>query len=255
MQKQKINLQALPEKSSQQSIGKSILLHISPGLLTTAGLLGIKPLMDRAGLPPLMAFLAAVLLIDIPFMLGLMLVEGKKINGKLSLNGIVHYRIKTTWKTFSLIFIGGFILLYLVITLSAPITAVITEKAFSWMPGWFFFDEFSLYEDFNKNILIFVFSLQLVVTGILLPWVEELYFRGYLLPKISRYRGWAPLIGGLLFGFYHSWQLYDWVAVSLLGIGLAYIVWWKRDIRLGISLHVFANAIIRIMLLIQVFTM
>ena len=220
--------QTFPGTDSQQSMGESILLHITPGIITTAALLGIKPLIDHMGYPPLLAFLAAVIFVDIPLMLGLMLLEGKKINGRFSFQGVVLYRNKTDWNTFILVFIGGFILLYLVITITAPINAAFMEKAFSWMPAWLFFEELSQYDGFSKNVLILVFTLQLAVTGILLPLVEEYYFRGYLLPRISRFSGWAPLLGGALFGFYHTWQLNGWVGVSLLGIGLGYIVWWKK---------------------------
>ncbi len=88
-----------------------------------------------------------------------------------------------------------------------------------------------------------------------MPWVEELYFRGYLMPRISRYEKWAPLIGAVFFGLYHVWQLYGFVGVVLLGAGLGYVVWWKKDIRFGISLHVFANALVRVFLLLGVLAM
>jgi membrane protease YdiL (CAAX protease family) len=72
------------------------------------------------------------------------------------------------------------------------------------------------------------------------------------MPHISRYEKWAPLIGGFFFGLYHVWQLFGFVGVFLLGVGLGYVVWWKKDIRLSISLHVFANALIRVFLLLGV---
>jgi membrane protease YdiL (CAAX protease family) len=80
--------------------------------------------------------------------------------------------------------------------------------------------------------------------------VEELYFRGYLLPRLSRYRAWAPLLGGLLFALYHVWQWYSLPTVFLLGTALGYVVWWKRDIRITIGLHVFANLLVRAMFLL-----
>jgi AcrR family transcriptional regulator len=45
--------------------------------------------------------------------------------------------------------------------------------------------------------------------------VEELYFRGYLLPRISRFGGWAPVINCCLFALYHFWQPFN--LPSLLG--------------------------------------
>jgi len=66
---------------------------------------------------------------------------------------------------------------------------------------------------------------------------------------------WAPPIGGLLFGLYHSWQLFGFATVFLLGAALGYIVWWIRDIRLSIILHVFANAFARLMFLMAALAM
>lgn len=230
-------------------------MHIIPGIFTTFGLVIFKPLVDLTDFPPLLAFLSAVLLIDIPIMLGVMLNEGKKLNGRLSLEGVVLYRDKVSWKSFVLLFAGAFVVLYLVIMLSTPLSSILADTLFSWLPEWIFFDDVVQYEGYAKNTLILVFTLQLAITGVILPWVEELYFRGYLLPRISRYSGWAPLIGGLLFGLYHGWQLFGWVGVSLLGVGLGYVVWWKKDLRLGISLHIFANAIIRLLLLMSIIVM
>jgi membrane protease YdiL (CAAX protease family) len=236
----------------QHTFGKSFLLHITPGILVTVAFLVLKPMLDSTGYPPLLAFLLAVLLIDIPFMLGIMLNEGKKLNGRYNLSGVVLYREKVSWKTFAGVFVAAFVVLYLLIMLTTPLSSVLAESVFSWLPQWFFFDDAVQYEGYAKNTLVLVFILQLLITGIFLPWVEELYFRGYLMPRISRYEKWAPLIGGFLFGLYHAWQLYGFVGVFLLGAGLGYVVWWKKDIRLSIGLHVFANALVRVFLLLGV---
>ena len=239
----------------QHPLLKSILLHILPGLLVTIIFIVIKPWLDASGYPPLLAFLLAILFVDLPVLLGIMLFEGKKLNGRFSLDGVVLYREKVAWKTFALVFIGAFIVVFLLITLVTPINDYLVETVFSGLPDWIFLEERPQYESYAKNALVTVFIFQLVLTGIVLPWVEELYFRGYLLPRISRYRAWAPVLGGLLFGLYHSWQLYGFTTVFLLGAALGYIVWWKRDIRLSIGLHVFANAFTRLMILMAAFAM
>ena len=76
----------------QHTFGKSFLLHITPGVLVLVAFLVLKPLLDSSGYPPLLAFLLAIILVDIPFMLGVMLSEGKKLNGQYSLSGVVLYR-------------------------------------------------------------------------------------------------------------------------------------------------------------------
>jgi hypothetical protein len=55
------------------------------------------------------------------------------------------------------------------------------------MPDWMFLEEQTQYQAYAKNVLLVTFALQLLLTGVALPWVEELYFRGYLLPRLSRY--------------------------------------------------------------------
>ena len=239
----------------QHSLLKSFLLHILPGALVTIVFLLLKPISDSIGYPPLLAFLLAILLIDIPVLLGIMLYEGKKQNGKLRLEGVVLYQEKISWGTFALIFIGAFVGVYLLIMLVTPINAFLTESLFSGLPEWMFLEEQSQYLAYTKNILVITFAFQLVLTGIVLPWIEELYFRGYLLPRISRFNGWAPVIGGLFFGLYHSWQPIGFLTVFVLGTALGYIVMWKRDVRLSIGLHVFANAFARLAFLMAALAM
>jgi len=184
-----------------------------------------------------------------------MLFEGKKLNGRLSLKGVVLYQEKISWGMFALVFIGAFVVVFLLITLITPINAFLTERLFSGLPKWMFLEEQSQYLAYAEGALVVTFTFQLVVTGIILPWIEELYFRGYLLPRISRYGVWSPLIGGLFFGLYHAWQLFGFLTVFLLGTILGYIVLWKRDVRLSIGLHVVANAFARLAFLMAALSM
>jgi membrane protease YdiL (CAAX protease family) len=238
----------------QHALFKSFLLHVLPGALTTVAFLVIKPILDGSGYPPLLAFLLAVLLVDLPILLGVMLTEGKKLNGRCSLEGVILYRDKVPWKTFALVFVGAFVVIYVLMMVMTPISSLLTRAAFSWLPEWMFLEEQTQYQAYAKSALLATFALQLVLTGVALPWVEELYFRGYLLPRLSRCGRWSPLLGGLFFGLYHVWQLFGFPTVFLLGTALGYVVWWKRDIRISIGLHVFANVLIRFMALMTALT-
>jgi len=250
-----MNTNESPSTPSQHTLLQSFLLHITPGVLATVAFILFKPMLDSVGYPPLLAFLLAILLIDLPVLLGIMFYEGNKLNGRFSLNGVVLYREKVSWGMFTLVFIGAFIVVFLLIMLITPINIFLTERLFSGLPKWLFLEEQSQYLSYAKSVLVITFTFQLVLTGIILPWVEELYFRGYLLPRISRYGSWAPIIGGLFFGLYHSWQLFGYLTVFLLGTALSYIVMWKRDIRLSISLHVFANTFARLTFLLIALSM
>jgi len=242
--------QSVTASQNQMPLATSFLLHLAPGVLTTVGFLALRPIAESMGYPPLLAFLLAVALVDIPFMLGVMLKEGKRPNGGFSLEGVVTNLQRLPWKAFGLFFVAAFVVVYLLVMLVTPISTFLTESVFAGLPVWLFLDEQTQYEAYAKPVLVVVFALQLVLTGVALPWVEELYFRGYLQPRLSRFGRWAPLLGGLGFGLYHVWQLYGFVTVLVLGTALGYVVWWKKDLRLSISLHVVANVMTRLMFLL-----
>jgi membrane protease YdiL (CAAX protease family) len=239
----------------QHTLLKSLGLHVLPGALTTAAFLALKPLINTGGYPPLLAFLLAVALVDLPLLLGVMLVAGKKRNGRYSLEGVVLYRDKVSWKTLVLIFVGAFVAVYILMMLVNPLSAVLAKNVFSWLPDWMFLEEQTQYQAYARNPLVVTFVLQLLLTGVILPWVEELYFRGYLLPRLSRYGRWTPVLSGLFFGLYHVWQLFSFPTIALLGIALGAVVWWKRDIRISIGLHGLANASMRLMFLMAALAM
>jgi len=240
---------------SQHSLPQSILLHLLPGALTTLVFVLLKPLLDPGGFPPLLAFLLAVLLVDLPIQLAIMMAAGRKRTGRLRLKSVVLYRDRVSWKTFVPVFVGAFAAVYLLMMLVGPLSRILAESVFSWLPDWMFLEEQAQYLAYGKGMLLGVFVLQLFVTGVALPWVEELYFRGYLLPRLSRHGGWAALLGGLLFALYHVWQWYSFPTLFLLGTALSAVVWWKRDIRLSIGLHVFANALTRLVFLMAALAM
>jgi len=232
----------------QHSVLESIGLHIIPGVLLIVAFIVLKPLADAIGYPPLLAFILAVLLVDIPFQLGIMYYQGKKLNGRYSLRGIVLYREKISWGQFLIIFLVGVVLLFGLATLAMPVNSFLSQQLFSWLPDWIFLNDASQYDAYSQGTILVTFTLFLIVTGIALPWVEELYFRGFLMPRISRFKAWAPIISAFLFALYHVWQLFDIAVVFFSGLVFAFAVWWKRDVKLGISLHVFANVLARIMI-------
>jgi hypothetical protein len=82
-----------------------------------------------------------------------------------------------------------------------------------------------------------------VINGFVGPIVEELYFRGYLLPRMERMGRWAPLVNVSLFSLYHFWSPWQLVARILGFAPTVYAVRWKRNIYLGMVVHCTLNTI------------
>lgn len=124
-----------------------------------------------------------------------------------------------------------------------PLDHYLIKTLFSWLPHWFFFfddigENISLY---SRSAIIVTWVLGLLLNGIGGPIVEELYFRGYLMPRISRLKGWAPLINVLLFSLYHFFTPWQNPVRILALTPLVYVVWWKRNIYLSILTHCILN--------------
>jgi len=74
-----------------------------------------------------------------------------------------------------------------------------------------------------------------VVQGVFLPVVEELYFRGYVLPRLDRLGAGAPVIDAALFAVYYLWAPWSIPARFLAYLPLAYAVWRTRNVVVAVT--------------------
>jgi len=234
----------------QQSLWQSIILHLLPGSLTTIIFIIAAPTLNALGYPSNFAFLLTALSFLIPFELGFLFYQGKKRNGTLSLNGIVLYR--EPMPAWQYVLLAAILLLYANFILAIvypPIAQMLIKTLFFWLPDWFFLS-FSF--EYTKSVLLMTALLGLAVNGFVAPITEELYLRGYLLPRISRFKAWAPLINGGLHSLYHFWMPWQVPGLILSLFPAAFAVWWKRNIYLGMIIHIIGNAIGSILTIVTI---
>ena len=74
------------------------------------------------------------------------------------------------------------------------------------------------------------------------PVVEELYFRGYLLPRMKYAGKWAPILHSFLFALYHIFTPWMIVTRTVGMIPLVYTI-RKKNIIIGIVIHILINSI------------
>ena len=93
--------------------------------------------------------------------------------------------------------------------------------------------------DYSREAWLVTLAAYLVLNGFVGPIVEELYFRGYLLPRMEWMGRWAPLVNVSLFSLYHFWS--PWQIVGrILGLrpdGLCRALEGERLPRHGRPLH------------------
>jgi membrane protease YdiL (CAAX protease family) len=233
------------ENLEQHPLGKSIVLHLLPGLLLVLFYALTAPIALRLGLPAFFALMVGTGVILIPFELGFLLFQAKKRNRTLTLRGIVLYREPMpAWQYVVLGFLVFAWLLLIFRMLAQPVDKFFIDHFFTWVPDWFFFSgPTSQLNQYPHSALLVTAILGLLFDGIAGPVVEELYFRGHLLPRLSRLKGWAPLWNILLFSLYHFFTPWQNVVRILAITPMIYTVWWKKNIYIGMIVHCAADLI------------
>jgi hypothetical protein len=201
--------------------------------------------------PILFVFVAPVLIL---MQLGYLYYKGWQQNSKLSLQGIVLYRNQPMpwWKTFilALPILAWFALIWFLV--KPPVNGFFIERVFTWMPVNFL-DEYFL-ENLNQyppaflRVIGVLFALSITLGGM----VEELYFRGYLLPRMESLGVWAPITNIVLFSLYHFWSPWENVVRLLALTPWISAIWHTRNIYLALLIHAVINAFAGINLLVLI---
>jgi uncharacterized protein len=235
----------------QHTALQSVLLHLMPGVVILASIfIFSSPLFPRLfgldeKLGPIVGYLLGILVGLIPVQLLILLLASKTETGKFNLGAVINYTNKNPLKMYFLLvpaFIIYFLLLFVFV---APlIQPYIIEKFFQWWPEQYNFqlllqDPAQLKGYRGIGILLLFYILLSCISG---PLVEELYFRGYLLPRMQKYSGkWAPLLNTVLFSLYHFFSPWENLVRIAASYPLIHTVWKKRDIRISILVHCLVN--------------
>jgi membrane protease YdiL (CAAX protease family) len=231
---------SLAEDVGQHSIPRSVALHLLPGILIGTVFFLLAPIVQRRGLPPVWAHGLADLVVLVPFVFGLLYYEGYKRNGRLSLAGVVLYREPMPWWQY-LIFVPLLLATAALIPLLAPVSKALFQELFSWWPAMYNLSpDLSVY---SRSTLIATLLFQFLTIAMIIPITEEIYFRGYLLPRLSRFGLWAAPIHTILFALFHVWT--PWLAVARMValIPFTLIVQRKRNIYIAIIMHIIINVV------------
>ena len=230
----------------QHSLARTVVLHLLPGVLMVAFYVVAGPVVRGLGFPSLMAIYLAILFVLIPFELGYLFYRARS-NGS-SLGSVVLYREPVPRVQFVALVLGllawssiFYVLIY------PPLDEFFIEYVFSWLPESFFLAED--FAQYSTAALLITWAFGLVANALVGPIVEEVYFRGYLLPRISRFGVWAPLVNTVLFSIYHfftPWQIVGRIVGLLPMVDSA---WWNRSIYVSMGAHVLGYVSVMLMLL------
>ncbi|MFX0051185.1 MAG: lysostaphin resistance A-like protein [Candidatus Hermodarchaeota archaeon] len=239
---------------SQYSLEFLLVLHLLPGVLLFIGMIlfsqpevasffGVDP-----KLGPVFGYLAAstLLLVEV-----LWLVREKRKSERRELQErIIRYTEKSPiWQYIVVIPILVAFMLIMYLGVAPLVQPFIIDTFFSWYPQEYNFQVILHDQSVLSNLKTYEGAQLLAIINFIFPAttltiVEELYFRGYLLPRMEEHvKGYAPLLNTILFSVYHFFSPWENPIRILATLPIVYLVWYKRDVRFLMITHLLANAV------------
>lgn len=221
----------------QLSIGAILAYHLLPGIpILLLVILFANPVWGF-GLPIFLAAMLAVLFGLIPVQLGVLAVVARK--QEVQIRDVISFRSKmplgaTLMWSIPLLFFCIMVFM-LLSTIEHPVWSI-----FNWVPEWFRLDRFD-FGNVSKGMAWLMLVLGFLLNGIFGPYVEELYFRGFLLPRMNKLGKAAPLVNVALFSIYHFFTPWENITRIVALTPMVYSVWYNKNIQIGIIVHIVLN--------------
>ena len=116
----------------------------------------------------------------------------------------------------------------------------IKKNVFDWLPNWYMYDE-EFKNGYTKQALMVTGILRIFFDGLILPYIEEIYFRGYLLPRIKVKGIFTPILATVLFAIYHFWQPWNYPSLLIISAILVFPAWYFKNYKISLYIHVIIN--------------
>jgi membrane protease YdiL (CAAX protease family) len=232
---QRLNEQ-LVEQQEKHSTIQSIVLHLLPGILVGGFYFLMRRPVENMGYPTIFALLLAFAVILVPVELGFLLLQGKKKTGHFSLKGIISYRNPIPWWQYIVWPIVIVPIIGAIFKLLSPVDIFLQSRLFFWMP----IPNYGLDGNYSTTILVVTYIMYFLFCVVSAPVVEELFFRGYLLPRIKG--RFAVLFHSFLFAVTHVFTPWMIITRTLALLPLVFGV-KKKNIYVGMIVHILGNSV------------
>jgi len=232
-----------------------LFIFIPTSLLTLAYVL-VGNLLQNT-IPSILLFFILATFILFPIELFVVLYATKKEYGRYSLKSAFSGHQKLSWwKIFaygSLLWAFAGIMSAIIVPLENMLFDPITSRLTRIIPPYFDWNNIDYLKQYSNNILLMTCVVYFIFNVFIGPIVEELFFRGYLTSKISRFGKYAPFIITVLFSLYHFWLPFNNLFRIIIFYPAAYFTWKKKNIYISIVFHCLCNLVSAIPFIMAVY--
>ena len=244
------------DKVKQLSITKMLLATFIPSFIAFLGFHLIAPRLVDSGMSKIYswAFVANIML-SVLVLIGIFLLHKESKNLGISIFERMCFR-KVPLKLW---IIAGIVMILSLITVSGATQLIIPINKFVHftIPNYtpFFLNQtinpakvdFSVIDPnvmYKGNyFIVFIMAITLFLNIL----AEELYFRAWMLPKLSTYGKWSWVINGLLFALYHTFQLWMFPVLIVASLSMAFVFYKTKSILPTLIGHFIGNFILSIL--------
>jgi len=218
------------------SILMIILLHLLPGIIMLLIAFVFSSPIIGINFPILLSLMLAIGIGFVPMELGIIKYFAWKSNNKIK--DVILFKEKTPLKISLPQIIISFIIALFAFLIFAQFERKMWGNIYNFFPDWFRVDRFNVT---GMKFLKLTLVLNFLFNGFLGPFVEELYFRSFLLPRMKIFGKFAPLINVTLFSIYHFFSPWEIITRILAVTPYTYSVWKNNNIKIGIVVHCLLN--------------
>ncbi|UTR10168.1 CPBP family intramembrane metalloprotease [Evansella sp. LMS18] len=228
------------------SMGKVLLLIFLPTTVLTLVYLLAGYVLGNS-IPTILLFFLLAMFILFPFQIFVVARASKKEYGNYSWkSAFANHQKLAWWKIFVYAaFLFGFagIMSVTIAPLEDMLFAPVSDRLFNVLPPYFDWTNIDYLQNYSRNILLFTCVMFFILNVFVGPIVEELFFRGYLTSKLSRFGNYTPFIVTVLFSLYHFWLPFSNLFRIIAFFPAYYLAWKKKNIFIAILFHCLCNAV------------
>jgi len=225
----------------QISARQAALLQLAPAFASLPFYAVLAWFLAGQGIPNLFALLFTILLIEVPVSWIIMVRHVRREHdGRFTLAAAFPWRTAVPWWQYLVIGVPVTIFSTVMVAgVSPQFQTLLLESFFDGLPGWFVMNPGpGMFSTLSRELLLTLWVLMLFGMVLVGGMTQELFARGFLLPRTQNLGRWAPAFNALFFAIFHLISPWNWLPFFLMVLPWAYLVWWRRSVKIGLFIHV-----------------
>lgn len=217
------------------------MLQLAPGAANLFVFVWLAWWFGRLGMPVFLALAITIVVAEVPVSWWIMRrVTLRETGGRFDWQVAFPWRASIPWWQYLLIGLPLIVFGVIVIGVFTPaISVFIRESLGLSVPAWFLLEpDPGAFAAMNRPTLMAMWAVSLVVFAGIGGFTQELYARGFLLPRTRSIGGLTPLFNAVMFAVFHLNAPWSWPGFLLLALPWAYLTWWKRSVKMGLVGHI-----------------